>query len=323
MKNKITMEALSQELNISKTTISKALNNCPGISPLTKHIITQTASSYGYSPNLKAGKISVILPSIPDHFWGKMRRSISAYSQEANIKCNYYIYPNLLDNVGAMHCINQALNNDTSVLILAVPNSPEIRKKLEASANNILIILIEEFIDIKNVFYVGENSFRQGYSLAKTYISAYPDSNHFTILHATDFHTENQRIEGFISAIKECGKHSITHIQINSETKAKSANIARQLADLKNLPDCIFCPSGNIVYASGAVKKLNRKIHCIGFDMHTEKDKNNNITHLLIQDTDNQVKKACECAKNFLHLSMFPDCKNIYIDGVLLANQAL
>ena len=306
MKHKITMDFLARKLNISKTTISKAINNCPGISPKTKQMIVQTASDYGYIPKLTkrmAHHVSVILPASPEYFWGRLRKCINTCSKETDIKCNNYVYPNLHDDVGALRCINQALSEEISALILAVPDSAEIHKKLEQAADKILIILIEEFIDIKNVFYIGENSFYQGYHIGEEYIHAYPDSTRFAILRSTDFYTEKERI---------------ADLRENTGTRSRAAYIARQLANLKCLPDCIFCPSGNILYAADSVKKLNKNIHCIGFDMHTKRADNDGIiTHLSLQDIDFQARKAWEYTGEFLKTSIFPEDKKTYIDNIL------
>lgn len=321
MKHKITMDFLARKLNISKTTISKAINNCPGISPKTKQMIVQTASDYGYIPKVTkymAHHVSFILPASPEYFWGRLRKCLNACSKETDIKCNNYVYPNLHDDLGALHCINQALSEETSALILAVPDSPEIHKMLEQAANNVLIILIEEFIDIKNTFYIGEDSFYQGYAIGEKYIHAYPNSTRFAILRSTDFYTEKKRIEGFLSAINDYGKKRIADLRENSETRSRAAYIARQLANLKYLPDCIFCPSGNILYAADSIKKLNKNIHCIGFDMHAKRADNDGIiTHLLLQDIDSQAKKAWEYTGNFLKTSIFPEDKKTYIDNIL------
>ncbi len=319
--DKITMADLANKLNVSKTTVSKALNNCPGISPKTKHMIIEAASGCGYiSKQTKRAecRVSVVLPSSPDYFWGSLRKKIDSCSKETNIKWSNYVYPDLFDGFGALHCINQALSEDISVLILAVPDLPEIRKKLEEVANDILIILVEEFIDIKNVFYVGENSFSQGYFIGERYIKAYPDSTRFALLHSTDFYTEKKRIEGFMAALNDYNKEMILDIIGNSETKSKSAHIARQLADLKVLPDCIFCPSGDILYAAGSVKKLNNNIHCIGFDLHTKTDSNiKYITDLFLQDIDSYAQKAWEYTEKFLNYSTFPECKKTYIANII------
>ncbi len=321
MGKKITMDFLAQKLNMSKTTISKAINNCPGIASRTKSIITDAASSYGYMPNRINNRVSVVLPSVPDYFWGSMRKNIDSYAKKSGLSYSCYIYPNVADTQSVLQCINQALSDKTSVLIMATGGSAEVKERIEAVSDDILVILIEEFSDIKNSFFIGENSAAQGYRIMEEYIRTYPDSDNFVILHTTDFYTEQQRIDGAKAALDKYNKTIIGNVRFNSETKAKAAGIARELATLPVLPDCIFAPSGNIHCAADAVRKLKteKNIHCIGFDMYTRKDYDKEIfTHILLQDIDTQAKTACDCAKRFLNSSFFPDSKCIYINDIYL-----
>ncbi len=321
MSDKITMDYLAKQLNISKTTVSKALNSCPGISASTRDMVVKTAELHGYKPSRQKSSVAVILPSVPSYFWGIMRKKLSGHIKASKVQCNFYVYPNLRDCEGALHCIEQALSKDVSVIILACPNHAQIKQRLESVSNKCLIILIEEFCDINNTFFVGENSLEQGYNLGSQYAKNYPSSGNFAILHATDFHTEKMRIDGFSNFLTKHQKNISCHLYVSSKSKLQASSIARQLADLPQLPDCIFCPSGNVLCACNAVKKLKTKkqIHCIGFDLYTNADNSQNkhiITHVLLQDIETQSQKAWEYAERFLNYSMFPDCKKIYVDDV-------
>ncbi len=323
MEKKVTMDFLAQELNLSKTTVSKAVNYCPGIAPCTRNAVVQAAASYGYTAirSRIRQSVAVILPSSPDYFWGRIRRTIDNCSKETELSFRCYIYPRLSDPVGALQCLTQALSEEPSVLILAVPDSPEIRALLETRAERMLIVLIEEFLDIKNAFFVGGDPFRQGYRLAQRYIEAYPEDNAFAVLRTTDYATEKERIAGFQQALQDRGKILLAAPKADLQSKAVAASIARVLSGMKTLPECIMCPSGNIQHAADAVRKLkpSKRIHCIGFDMNIPGDRGRGaavISHVLQQDIDSQALKAWECARNFLETAQFPVHKNIYVEDL-------
>lgn len=84
MKKSITIKELSKLLEVSISTVSKALNDSHEISPTTKQRIQEAAKLYNYKPNriavnLKSGKantIGVILPSIKNFFLARVLRGI-------------------------------------------------------------------------------------------------------------------------------------------------------------------------------------------------------------------------------------------------------
>ena len=76
----VTLKQLAKELNVSISTVSKALNNSDEISKNTVIRVKELAAFYNYSPNkvalsLKSNKtntIGVIIPNILNHFFAKV-----------------------------------------------------------------------------------------------------------------------------------------------------------------------------------------------------------------------------------------------------------
>ncbi|QTY27278.1 LacI family DNA-binding transcriptional regulator [Flavobacterium sp. CS20] len=91
MKQKTTLKQLSKELNVSVSTVSKALNNSSEISTKTIKRVKELAKLYGYKPNpvavsLKRNKtltIGILIPNILNHFFAKVLHGIE---QEASKK---------------------------------------------------------------------------------------------------------------------------------------------------------------------------------------------------------------------------------------------
>ena len=91
MKSKITLKDIARELDVSVSTVSKALNDSHEISQETKDRIRAYAEYYKYKPNSLALKlrtqrtliIGVIIPEIVHHFFSTVLRGIEDY---ANVK---------------------------------------------------------------------------------------------------------------------------------------------------------------------------------------------------------------------------------------------
>jgi len=86
MKKSITIKELSKMLDVSISTVSKALNDSHEISPATKERIQEAAKLYNYKPNriavnLKSGRtntIGVIVPSVQNFFMTQVLRGIES-----------------------------------------------------------------------------------------------------------------------------------------------------------------------------------------------------------------------------------------------------
>lgn len=84
MRRKVTLKQIAKELDVSVSTVSKALRNSPEISNDTKQKVQAFAKLYNYRPNnialslknRKTKTIGVIIPEIVHHFFSKVIRGI-------------------------------------------------------------------------------------------------------------------------------------------------------------------------------------------------------------------------------------------------------
>lgn len=84
MKRKITLKQIARELEVSVSTVSKALRNSAEISEDTKQKVQAFAKLYNYRPNnialslknRKTNTIGIIIPEIVHHFFSKVIRGV-------------------------------------------------------------------------------------------------------------------------------------------------------------------------------------------------------------------------------------------------------
>ncbi|TDN79217.1 LacI family transcriptional regulator [Salegentibacter sp. 24] len=99
MKNKITLKELSKLLNVSVSTVSKALHDSAEISPKTVERVKELAKLHNYRPNpvavnlksSKSGTIGVIIPNIANTFFANVLSGIEARAQKAGLQVITYI----------------------------------------------------------------------------------------------------------------------------------------------------------------------------------------------------------------------------------------
>ena len=90
MKAKATLKQIAKELNVSVSTVSKALNDSPEISEQTKIKIKEYAKLKNYKPNViglnlknrKTKTIGVIIPNILNSFFAKVFSGIEKVADE-------------------------------------------------------------------------------------------------------------------------------------------------------------------------------------------------------------------------------------------------
>ncbi|HZW62005.1 MAG TPA: LacI family DNA-binding transcriptional regulator [Flavobacteriaceae bacterium] len=90
MKRKVTLKQIAKELDVSISTVSKALKNSKEISEDTREKVQAFAKLYNYKPNnialslknRKTKTIGVIIPDIVHHFFSKVIRGIELYANK-------------------------------------------------------------------------------------------------------------------------------------------------------------------------------------------------------------------------------------------------
>lgn len=126
MKRNITLKALSKSLNVSISTVSKALNDNPEISPATRKRIKEIAALNNYIPNAsaqnlktkKTKKIAVIIPDLLPHFFAT---ALDAIEETAN-KRGYQVLICISKDSKDKECgiIKNLINNQVDGFIISL-----------------------------------------------------------------------------------------------------------------------------------------------------------------------------------------------------------
>ena len=115
MKSKATLKQIAKELNVSVSTVSKALNDSPEISEQTKNKIQEYAKLKNYKPNIiglnlknrKTKTIGVIIPNILNPFFAKVFTGIEKVAESKGYNVMTCISNESLDKeINALDMLN-------------------------------------------------------------------------------------------------------------------------------------------------------------------------------------------------------------------------
>lgn len=267
-KKNSTILDISEQLNLSIATVSRALNNSPKVSPATKEKVLKKAKDLNYQQNqiaqaLKSGKskfVGVVVPFLTHNFFsnviGGIEEKLSPKGYHVAIYQTHENYETEKRHIQAL------MNAQVDGIFLSVTRETKNYEHLNAVINMHKPLI---FFDRK-VPVAGSSSV-----IINDYSAAYEVTSHLIqqgakiIAHfAGDFNLEiyKNRFEGYLQALKDKNLKFDpkflyhTHAEIDAGRKAM-----REIWKNKKKPDAIF--SSNDFALAGAtqvMRELNIKV---------------------------------------------------------------
>jgi len=159
MKKNITIKELSKILEVSISTVSKALNDSYEISDSTKERIKAAAKTYNYKPNklavnLKSGKtntIGVVLPSIKNFFMSRVLRGIDSVIAKSNYNIIISITNESFDK--EVQSVQTLSNGLVDAIIIAVSEETQIKKDFSHLSNlvgDLPLLMVDRIVNSIN-----------------------------------------------------------------------------------------------------------------------------------------------------------------------------
>ena len=266
----VTIKDIARELNISTSTVSRALKDYPGISDDTKKKVKELAEKLHYRPNAialslrksKSFTIGVIVPEVVHFFFSTVISGVEeiAYANGYNVilcQTNEKIQRELSG-------IETMLDNQIDGLLVSCSKETEnFDHFTKLMKQNFPIVFFDRVPDIENTVNVTVNDFKGAYDATKHLI----DQGYKNIIHLAGPKTlpiSAKRMEGYKQALED--KQLIQNpdwiIPCPEGTQEESYAITKNLFENdKNRPDAIF--ASNDIAAAGAmmaVKDLGLKV---------------------------------------------------------------
>lgn len=276
MKKKTTIYDIAKELNVTVSTVSRALSGFPAISESTRKMVIDAAKRLNYSPNrlasaLKSGKtyiVGVIVPSVQAHFFASVIHSIEEGLKGSGYRIILYQSNESVENeIKGVKTLLEAQVDGIMASISLETN--DVSHFQEIIKQNKPLILFDRTSTKLNVPTVTLNDFQAGFLATQHLI----DQGYKNIAFVTTNHQIkifDDRLEGYREAMK------FNNLPIDDEQiilgglSIKDGRYgAGKLLRGNSMPDAII--AGDDFTALGVIKKLKEvnqtppKIGVIGF----------------------------------------------------------
>ncbi len=270
MKKKITLKHIARELDVSISTVSKALKNSEEIGRDTKEKIQAFAKLYNYKPNniaislknKRTKNIGVIVPTIVHHFFTTVVRGIENY---ANAK-GYNVIVCLSDESFEKEVINMEMlaNGSIDGFIMSLSSGTEKSKDFnhlkEVAEQGIPLVLFDRVTDEIECDKIVIDDLLAAYMATKKLIDE--GRRKIALLTTPDyFSVGRERNKGYIKALTDAG------IAVNDDhilrlpfiDTVNEGLISKFLLDIK--PDGVLSTSETFgIYGMGVLQRAGLKV---------------------------------------------------------------
>lgn len=272
-----TIHDIAKKLNLSASTVSRALQDNPVISEGTRTLVKRIAEQMGYRPNILAANlrtrrtntIGVIVPLINRHFFSSVISGIEevAYSRgfavtitqsndryEKECKIAHTLFANRVD--GIILSIGMGTNSFDHIKLFSDKNIP--------------LVFFDRVVDEIKAHKIVVDDYGGGYRATRHLIS----QGAKTIAHIggpLNLKIYEYRQKGYCEALKEAGlKVNESLIINNSLSREEGTKAIEQLMQNSVKPDAIFCANDTtalsvIIYLQGNGYKVPEDIAIVGF----------------------------------------------------------
>jgi LacI family transcriptional regulator len=275
----ITLKDLSKELNLSVSTISKALNDSHEISELTKERVRKLAKASNYKPNrvavsLKNSKtktIGVIIPDILNHFFAKVLHGI----ENESAKLGYSIITCISNESyeKELNSLQVLANGSVDGFIMAISKETQ-KKKITAHFKDILnqdipILMFDRVSNNIDCDKVVIDDFKAAYK-ATNHLLKEGRKKIVLVNNIDDLSVGKLRAKGCIKAIEEATNYPNKPIEIKVRSIKNLETRIHELFEVEKDIDGVICIDNvsGVIALNEAKKrgfKIPKDISIIGF----------------------------------------------------------
>ncbi|MVN77522.1 substrate-binding domain-containing protein [Hymenobacter sp. HMF4947] len=263
-KKRASITDLAQQLNISISTVSRALSGHSAISEATVKRVTALAKELGYQPNslasgLRKGRsnmLGVVVPHIDGNFFSQVVKGIEAAASKAGY--HVLICQSNEDVVHERANVETLMNAQVEGILVSLSRTTrEMRHFEKVRKRDIPLVFFDRILDGFDVNAVVLDDRAGGYRATKHLLEqGYRRIAHFTGPQHLNIY--KLRRQGYEDALREYGLPVAEDLILLGDMKMDDGSAGmRQLLTLPQPPDAVF--SGSDFSAAGALQVLTER----------------------------------------------------------------
>ncbi|UII34642.1 LacI family transcriptional regulator [Fulvivirga ulvae] len=276
-KGQVTIRDIALKLNISISTVSRAMRGMADVNPETKKKVLEMASQLNYEPNLiaqslrinRTNTIGIIVPDVEVHFFSSIVSGIQEVASEVNYNVLFCQsnenYQTELNNLKTL-----IASRVDGLLISLSRETEDMEHLLRVQRKNIPLVLFDRISDDIDTSKVNVSDMDGAFKAVKYLV----DTGCRRIAYLAgpkNLAISNKRMDGYFKALRVCGITPDENLIVHCNSLRDDAgNATDKLLALKEKPDGIFCVNDPVaLQAMQVVKqhgfKIPEDISIIGF----------------------------------------------------------
>lgn len=334
MNKKTTIYDIAKALNITVSTVSRALSGFPAISETTRKAVIETAEKLNYSPNklasaLKSGKthiIGVIVPSVQAHFFASIIHCIEDGLKDSGYRVIIYQSNESVENEinGVKTLLEAQVDGIMASMSLETKDVSHFKEIVKQNKPLILFDRVDESLAVPTITL---DDFKAGYVATQHLI----DQGYSKIAFVTTIHQIkifNDRLQGYKAALTANNLPVLDEHIVFGGLSIKDGRFgAGKLMRGENKPDAVV--AGDDFTALGVIKKLKEinqtppEVGVIGF---ANEAFSAYITPNLSTIDQHASQMGTECAKMFLKMinqeDPYQNTEHVVLDPTVVERQS-
>jgi LacI family transcriptional regulator len=251
-KKRTTIYDIAEKLNITASSVSRALNNSNYVNENTKQLILKTAAELNYkrntlASNLRKGQsktIGIVVPRINQNFFSNVIAGIEEATYEKGY--NLIICQSNESQEKEIKCINTLINQQVDCIVISISADNGDHKHLKnVIEHGIQLIQFDRVIDeLETLKVINDNE--QASFEAVSHLIEQGYKRIALLKGPQNLGIFKQRKVGYLAALNKYGLPVIDELIIeNAWTKELGAEATRKLLSLPEPPDAIFASTSD------------------------------------------------------------------------------
>ena len=278
MKANLTLEDIGRLAGVSRSTVSRVINDQASVRPDVRERVRDVIRRTGYTPNAAArslvsgrtGLVGLVIPSrvhslFEDPYFGRLIQGVSAGCNESKVSLTLFLFQNETEEEALFPRVADPGLLDGLILTATRMQDPLLAR---LALSDMPVVVIGR-PDVADVSYVDVDNFG-GAKSAASFLCDNGYRRIGLIGAPTDTTAGLDRLAGFVQGLAERGQHLDPRLRVDGDfSQASGYHAMRQL--LPHKPEAIFAASDTM--AIGAMRALREAgltipgdIGIVGFD---------------------------------------------------------